>query len=115
MSGEGPPFDIIHREHKGRVARVVLLSLDSSKVEGGEGGMEMKVQFRYVTRLAVLQPRELLGISEDKFDLKPQLVESVQVLGRLLDIGGEQHHKSRALGVLMVEQIRQADRTFERH
>jgi len=35
--------------------------------------------------------------------LKPQWVESEQIVGILLDIGGEQSDKPRALGVLMVE------------
>ena len=103
MSGERPPFDTRHREDKGRVTRIMLLCLDSGKVEGGEGGMEVEVQFGDISRLAILQARELLGISEDKLDLKPQWVESEQIVGILLDIGGEQSDKPRVLGVLMVE------------
>ncbi len=52
--------------------------------------MEVEVQFGDISRLAILQPRELLGVSEDKLDLKPQLVESEQIVGILLDIGGKQ-------------------------
>ena len=40
--------------------------------------------------MTVTQSRKLLGIPEEKFNLKAQLVELVNLLGVLLDIGAEQ-------------------------
>ena len=56
----------------------------------------MERQFLSITSLTILQSSKLLGIAENEFDLKAQLVILHNLRWMLLDVGAEQ--QTRAIG-----------------
>ena len=67
------------------------------RVDGGEGGVEGEVEFFLAPCLAVLQPGELIAISEDELELEPTFVNHHAFLGIHLGVGGEEQLVSSAL------------------
>jgi hypothetical protein len=72
----------------------------------------MEMQGFSATCLTVGQARELLGITEQKLDLKSRLVVAIDVQRTETDIGGEQQRRVRLIPVLF-NQIHNADSPFE--
>ena len=67
------------------------------RVDGGEGGIEGEVEFLLAPGLAVLQPRELISISEDELELEPAFINHHAFFGIHLRVGGEEELVSAAL------------------
>lgn len=77
---ECPSLDACHRENEGLIAQLLLMNLQFGKIERSETGIEMEIEMEVelfdITRLAITQSSELLGIAKEKFDLKAQFVEA---------------------------------------
>jgi len=67
------------------------------RVDGGKGGVEGEVEFFLTPSLAVLQPCELISVSEDELELEPAFINHHAFLGIHLDVGGEEQLVSAAL------------------
>ena len=67
------------------------------RVDGGEGGVEGEVEFILAPGLAVLQPGELISISEDELELEPAFIIHHAFFGIHLRVGGEEELVSAAL------------------
>ena len=69
------------------------------RVDGGEGCIEGEVEFLPAPCLAVLQPRELIPVSEDELQLEPAFINHHAFLGIHPSVGGEKQLVSAALFV----------------
>ncbi len=88
-------FEARHREDKFLFCGVFCLRHDASQVHQSHGGIEVKMQGRLVTRLAVRKASELFGIAEDELDLKPGFVKAKDFCGGKLGVGRTQDHIAR--------------------
>ena len=64
----------------------------------------MKIQGFFGAHLTMRQPRKLLGVAEQKFNLKAGLVVRYQRLGVQLNVGRGQHNVTRLLRVFAIDQ-----------
>ena len=106
---ECPSFDTRHRKDKGLFAKVGLIDPESGKVEGCKTGIEMEVQLFDLSRLAITQTRQLLGIAGDKFYLKPELVNLVDRIGQLTQVRWEQPNIAWLVEFAAVFEVREAN------
>lgn len=67
------------------------------RVDGGEGCIEGEVEFLLAPGLAVLQPGELISVSEDELELEPAFINRHAFPGIHLGVGGEEQLISAAL------------------
>ena len=103
MLVEGATLHTCHGEDKPAIARMPLERLDFSKIEGGETGVEIKLQLDAVAGLTISQSGKLLRVPKQKFDLKAQGVQPVDIGWRLVYISREQHDKAGIFGIAAVE------------
>ena len=68
-----------------------LPGVSPGNVDGGERGVEREGQSLLVARLAVSEPRELLGIAEDELQLEPRPVDVEDVTCGERQVRGEEH------------------------
>lgn len=82
-----------------------------------EAWVEVKVEFFGSSRLAIFQPSELLAIAKQKFNLKAQMVQMVQIHHRFrvqVEVCGKQHDKFRLIRLASIVQVSQANATLQR-
>ena len=77
---------------------------DPHQIECRERGIKMKIQGLPGTHLTILQPRELLGIAKEKFDLKACLIRLNQRSRIKLNVSGSQHDITRLGRVVTIDQ-----------
>ena len=111
---EGTAFDACHREHNRVLTLVLVMRVELRQIESGKTSIEMKVQLQEIAGLTITQPRKLLGIAEEKFNLEAQFIELDNLLGVLLDIGTEQQTGANAVGKATVNQVGNPNLPFQR-
>ena len=70
---------------------LVLTGESPCHVDGSQGHVEVECECLFLSRLAVSEPRVLLAVSQQEFDLKPCPVDVHDVLCRHFCVSGEEH------------------------
>ena len=98
MLVEGAPFETRHgKPCLGTAA--LLKRFQLAQGQSTHAGIEVKMQFGLRARLAGIQRRKLLGVSEEKLDLEACFVPTIKRLRVQVGIGAEQHRPPLATGV----------------
>ena len=82
-------FPTGNRDDAGAVIGCPFKVFQAQEIEGGHGGVEVKMQGLAVACLTVTQAGELLGVAEQELNLKAGLVKEVNVLGGKTQVGRE--------------------------
>ena len=78
---------------------VLLMPFQFSETRSGQTRIEMKVQLRFGTSLAIHQAGELLTVTKEKLNLETGFVKTIQRERLQSDIGAKKHYISLGVGI----------------